>query len=103
MDKRYSIKYTNLFYKDLIEILNYIKYELGNVQSANKLFDEIIKAVSNRAVCPKAYEKYVSTKKRKNTYYKIYVKNYIIFYIVKDNVMEVRRILYNKRNFKTII
>ena len=30
--------------------------------------------------------------------YRIYVKNYMIFYVVIDDVMEVRRILYNKRN-----
>lgn len=32
-----------------------------------------------------------------------YVKNYTIFYVVKDNTMEVRRILYSKRNLDKFI
>lgn len=45
----------------------------------------------------------MSTRNRKNTYYRIYVKNYIIFYIVRDDVMEIRRMLYSKRNFNHFI
>lgn len=42
-------------------------------------------------------------KKRQYTYYKIYVKNYIVFYTVKGDTMEVRRILYSRRNFDKLI
>ena len=31
------------------------------------------------------------------------VDNFTVFYTVKDNVMEVRRILYSKRNFNKLI
>ena len=34
---------------------------------------------------------------------KIAAKNYTIFYIVKDNTMEIRRILYSRRNFDKLI
>ena len=50
-----------------------------------------------------SFEKYNSKKKRKNTYYRIYVKNYTIFYTIKDNAMEVRRILSSRRNFDKLI
>ena len=41
-------------------------------------------------------------------YYRINVKNYVVFYVVKKDIpgkkiMEVRRILYNKRNLADII
>ena len=52
---------------------------------------------------PESFEKYNSKKKRKNTYYRIYVKNYTIFYTIKDNAMEVRRILSSRRNFDKLI
>lgn len=48
-------------------------------------------------------EEYISFKNRKQVYYRIYVKNYIIFYTIKDDEMEVRRILYSKRNFNNYI
>ena len=33
-------------------------------------------------------------KKRDYPYYRIYVKKYVIYYVVIDNVMEVRRLMY---------
>ncbi len=103
MNKKHEIKYSYLFYRDLSSILNYIKYELENVIAANHLFDEIVNEISNRAYNPESYEKYSSIRKRKDTYYRIYVKNYTIFYVVKNNVMEVRRIIYSRRNLKNIM
>lgn len=103
MNKKYDIKYSELFYRDLNSIINYIKYELENTIAAKKLLDEVIQKVYNRADNPEAYEKYFSTRKRKNTYYKIYIKNYTIFYVVKENIMEVRRMLYSRRNIKNIM
>ena len=38
-----------------------------------------------------------------SSFYKIYVKNYIVLYTVKDNIMEVRRILYSRRNFDKLV
>lgn len=103
MNKKHEIKYSDLFYRDLSSILNYIKYELENIAAANNLFDDIMREISNRAYNPESYEKYSSTRKRKNTYYRIYVKNYTIFYVVRNNVMEVRRIIYSRRNLRNIM
>lgn len=103
MDKKYKIKYLPLFYDDLDKITDYIRYELANEIAADNFVNELEKEIHQRAYNPDSYEKYLSIKKRKNTYYKIYVKNYTVFYTVKDNTMEVRRILYSKRNFDKLI
>ena len=98
MSKKYDIKFTELFYYDLNSIINYIKYELGNTIAAYNLLDEVIQKVYKRSENPESYEIYYSTRKRHVTYYRIYVKNYTIFYVIKENTMEVRRILYSRRN-----
>ncbi|MCI8519798.1 MAG: type II toxin-antitoxin system RelE/ParE family toxin [Clostridia bacterium] len=103
MNKKYKIKYLPLFYNDLNKIIDYIRYELVNEIAANNFVNELEKEIQQRAYNPDSYEKYLSIKKRKNTYYKIYVKNYTVFYTVKDNTMEVRRILYSRRNFDKLI
>ncbi|MFR8233566.1 MAG: type II toxin-antitoxin system RelE/ParE family toxin [Clostridia bacterium] len=102
MEKKYEIKYLPLFYKDLDQITDYIMYKLNNEIAANNFVNELEKEINKRAYNPVSYEKYISIRKRKYTYYKIYVKNYIVFYTVKDNIMEVRRILYSKRNFNKV-
>lgn len=100
---KYKIKYTDTFIKQFNNILKYFIYKLQNKIAAENFYDEIIKEIEKRNEYPESFEKYYSRIKRKNTYYRIYVKNYTIFYTVKDDVMEVRRILSSRRNFDKLI
>ena len=55
-----------------------------------------------------SFEIYHSIRERKYPYYRIYVKNYVIWYVViddegEDKIMEVRRFLYNKQNQNKLI
>ena len=59
----------------------------------------ILKRLEN----PVAFEPYNSLKDRKHKYYRIIVKNYSVFYVVIDNVMEVRRFIYNGRDISKFI
>ena len=68
--------------------------------AANKLIDDVENAIIKRSSCAESFEPYHSVKERKYPYYRIYVGNYVVYYVVIDDVMEVRRILYNKRNVK---
>jgi Plasmid stabilisation system protein. len=107
--KKYRVRFLPLFEWDLAEITDYISYNLINPQAANLLVDEIEKAVSERLMCPESFEPYPSAKDRKYPYYRIYVKNFIIYYVVIDDedvmfkIMEVRRILYNRRDKRKLI
>lgn len=102
MNKNYIIKYSKLFYDDLERIIKYVSKDLNNKQAANNLLDEIEESILKRSVAPESFEKYNFLKERKNIYYRIYVKNYTIFYVVSNDVMEVRRILYSKREFSKL-
>ena len=55
-------------------------------------------AILERLDNPLAFEPYPSIKKRKFPYYRIYVRNYVIYYVVIGEVMEVRRFLYGARD-----
>lgn len=103
MNKKYTITYLPLFYRDMDKITKYIAQKLKNKVAADNLISEVKQKIEKRAYNPISYEKYSSSTKRKNIYYRLYVKNYIIFYIVKNDIMEVRRILYNKRNLDKFI
>ena len=99
----YVIKYTSTFINQFNSILKYLVNKLDNKIAAEKLYNEVIRDIENKSSNPESYEKYIGVRKRKNIYYRIYVKNYTIFYVVKDNTMEVRRILYSKRNLDKFI
>lgn len=102
-NNEYVIRYSSTFINQFNNILKYFIHKLKNKIGAENFYNEVIKEIEKRSKSPESYEKYMSNKKRKNIYYRIYVKNYTIFYIVKDNVMEIRRILYSKRNFDKLI
>lgn len=100
---KYEIRFTEIFLEDLSEILKYIKYDLVNNEAANRLYEKIMKEIIERAENPLSYEKYNSVLNKKHKFYRIYVNNYVIFYIVYDNIMEVRRILNNRRNIRYFV
>ncbi|MBR5111595.1 MAG: type II toxin-antitoxin system RelE/ParE family toxin [Clostridia bacterium] len=80
---------------------------LHNPQAADDLIEAAEKAIFERILHAEAFEKYHSRKERQYPYYRIYVKNYIIFYVViqEDDrkVMEILRFLFGKSNWKRTI
>ena len=99
----YKPKYTRLFRHDVIQAQDYIAYTLCNPIAAERLVDEIDKAVERRLFNPTGYRKYHSAKDREQPYYTIRVKNYLIFYVVIGDTMEIRRFIYNKRDLTSLI
>ena len=101
--KHYELRFLPLFEEDLNEIVDYITYHLRNPIAADKLVDAVETAIQERLPNAEAFEPYHSSGERQYPYYWIRVKNFMIFYVVIDNVMEVRRILYGRRNWKKIL
>mgnify|MGYP006906162904 CR=1 FL=1 len=52
---------------------------MNNKVAAEKLYNEVIREIEKRSSNPESYEKYIGVRKRKNIYYRIYVKNYTIY------------------------
>lgn len=101
--KTYRLRFLPLFAEDLLEITTYITSNLQNPEAANRLVNEIEDAINKRLENPLIFAPFNSRKPRINPYYRIYVNNYTIFYVVIDDTMEVRRILYSKRDFDNIL
>ena len=101
--KKYRLSYLPLFYDDLDEKVTYIAEKLKNPKAANDLLDKVESAIMERLPVAESFEPYHSVRERRYSYYRIYVDNYIIYYVVIDDdphdlVMEVRRFLYNGQN-----
>ncbi len=104
MDKKqYTLRFLPLFEDDLNSIVDYISTQLQNPTAANNLVNEVENAIFNRLPYAESFEPYNSIVNHKNPYYYIKVKNYLIFYVVLDNVMEVRRIIYSHRDISNQI
>lgn len=102
-DRKYKLRYLPLFYEDLEQKVVYIAENLQNPQAANDLIDAVGKAILERLPVAESFEPYESMKERRYPYYRIYVKNFVVWYVViddegNDRIMEVRRFLYNKQD-----
>ena len=109
MDKqKYELRYLPLFYQDISEKVDYISNVLKNPSAAQRLIDLVEQAILERVDNCEAFEQYNSVNERKYPYYRIYVNNYIIYYVVIDDmgsnkIMEVRRFLYKGQDRSSII
>lgn len=107
-DTKYTLRYLPLFYEDLEQKVVYIAEKLKNPQAANQLLTDVERAILNRVPNAESFEPYHSLKEREYPYYRIYVKNFVIYYVIIDNngnnkIMEIRRILHNKQNRDDIV
>ncbi len=103
LSKKYRLRYLPLFYEDLDEKVTYILGKLKNPKAADDLLDKVEAAIMERLPVAESFEAYHSVRERRYSYYRIYVDNYIIYYVVIDDnpndlIMEVRRFLYNGQN-----
>ena len=97
-NKKYGLRYLPLFDQDLVQTVSYITNVLKNSSAAEKLANDVEAAILERLNNPLAFEPYPSAKKRKYPYYRIYVWNYVAYYVVIGDLMEVRRFLYGARD-----
>lgn len=97
-NRKYKLRYLPVFEQDLVQTVSYITNVLKNPDAAEKLADDVETAILERLDNPLAFEPHPSVKKRKFPYYRIYVRNYVIYYVVIGEVMEVRRFLYRARD-----
>ena len=96
-NEKYKLRYLPLLEQDLIQTISYITNVLKNTDAAEKLVNDIEDAIQERLEYPLAFEPFPS-KKRDYPYYRIYIRNYVIYYVVIGDVMEVRRFLYGARD-----
>ena len=86
----------------------YIAEKLKNPKAASDLLDKVEKAILDRLPVAESFEPYHSIRERKYAYYRIYVDNFTIYYVVIDDkenapTMEVRRFLYNRQDRHLLI
>jgi len=107
-DTKYKLRYLPLFYEDLEQKVVYIAEKLHNEKAAHDLIDAVEKAILERQPVAEAFEPYDSLKERRYPYYRIYVKKFVIYYVViddegEDKIMEVRRFLYQGQDRERLL
>jgi addiction module RelE/StbE family toxin len=99
----YKVELLPLAIADLEDITRYIGEVLEAPKAADKLKDEIYTKASQLKDNPLRYGVYAPLLNSKLEYRKLPVKNYSVFYVVKENLVEIHRIIYSHRNMGAIL
>lgn len=88
---------------DMEQVFDYIAVELCNPTAAIGQINDFEKAFENVCTfpesCPYINNEYVKDKSLR----KLIVNNYIAFYRIKDNEIQVVRVLYGMRNYEPFL
>ena len=100
---KYSIEYSKESKQDLIGIKKYIKYNLQEPEIAQKLILEIRNEINNLKHNPEIYSIIDDDLIKKLEIRKLIVNNYIVFYRIKKENIEIVRIMYGRRNWINLL
>ena len=100
---KYNIEYSKESKQNLIEIKKYIKYNLQESEIAQKLISEIRNEINNLKHNPEIYSIIDDDLIKKIGIRKLIVNNYIVFYRIKKDNVEIVRIMYGRRNWINLL
>lgn len=98
-------KYKVLIYpmakQDLLDVINYINDLAPG--AAVKYYDLLVTSIESLSQMPKRCPISRDLILASKGYRILAVKNYLVFYVIHKNTVQIRRILYNRRNFENLI
>jgi len=97
--KKYNIEYSKDSKQDLVEIKQYIKYNLQEPEIAQKLISKIRNEIGKLKHNPEIYAIIDDELINELEIRKLVIDNYIAFYRIKNDNIEIVRIMYGRRNW----
>lgn len=99
----HKIVYLPVAKRDLKEIVSYISNELNSLKAALNLINSLDESISKLADFPFLYKEYEPLKPLLDRYRFISVKNYVVLYVVIEETVEIRRIIYAKMDCEKLL
>lgn len=87
--------------QDLQDIVDYVN-ELSP-EAALKLYDEIVEGIGSLTQMPERCPLLKSPVLKAKGYRVLIVHNCLVFYVVNDNKVEIRRILHGRRRYEFLL
>ncbi len=99
----HKLKYLPLAQKDLWDITSYIADNLKAPKAAMDFIDALDNSISRFRQFPYSCKLYQPQGSLETEYRLMPVKNYLVFYVVLKNEVEIHRIVYAKMNLEKFI
>ena len=99
--EKYEIKIFPAAQDDLRDIVDYLN--TLSPDAAIRYYDLIIEKVGTLTTMPECCPLVKDTQLRLRGYRRLVVKNYIVFYVISGKTVEIRRILYARRQYEALL
>ena len=100
MDK-YKVKIYPAAQMDLNNIVSYLN--TLSPQAAIRYYDLLVEKIGSLAEMPERCPFVRNIALKVKGYRYLIVENYLVFFVVKGDTVQIRRILYNKRQYKGLL
>ncbi|HEY5561575.1 MAG TPA: type II toxin-antitoxin system RelE/ParE family toxin [Clostridiaceae bacterium] len=98
-----KLKYLPLSLNDLRNITDYIVYTIKAPKAAMDLINEFESSISQLQQFPYSCRTYQPIEKLETEYRMLPIRNYLVFYLVTDQNVEIHRIIFGKMDINKII
>ena len=98
---KFKIRIFKSAQKDLQDIVDYIN--TLSPTAAIKQYDNLIEKTGSLAEMPERCPLLKDINLRLKGYRSLVVDNYLVFFVVKDNIVQIRRILYGHMKYEWVL
>lgn len=99
--EEYQVKIYPAAQQDLKDIVNYLNTLSYN--AATEYYDKIVSEIQSLSEMPFRYPKPKDLTLAAKGYRYFNVKDYLVFYVVSGDTVQIRRIIYGKRDYRLIL
>lgn len=97
----YKVKIYPAAKRDLTNIISYLN--TLSADAAFRYYDLLVEEISSLSQMPERCPYVRSNPLKAKGYRCLIVESYLVFYIVKGDTVQIRRILYGKRNYEWLL
>ncbi len=101
MTRMYSLRYLRTAEQDLVEIFDYIARD--NPAAAAALLEEFDQAIARLATHPFLGSMPKDERLQRLGYRILIISKYLVFYVIKGKIVQIRRILHGSRQYQFLL
>ena len=99
--ENYKVKIYPTAQQDLLEIIEYLN--TLSPEAALRYYDLLTEQIASLSRMPERCPKPKDLALAAKCYRYLIVENYLVFYIVSDDTVQIRRILYGRRDYRLLL
>jgi toxin ParE1/3/4 len=98
---KYKVRIYSKAKQDLVDTISYLN--TLSPQAAIKYYDLLVEKIGSLAEMPERCSFVRDVAMKAKGYRYLVVENYVVFFVVKEDTVQIHRIIYGKRNYEWLL